>query len=267
MIIDILIFVFCGVLSGFLSGLLGLGGGLVIVPLLMIIFEFTNEIPHEYIMHVVAGTSVSAAVFTSFSSALAQTKRKNVLWSIVKTMWVFTVIGAALGALLTSYLSTNFMKMMLIVFLLLMGTQMFFGFYPNKTIRTFSNNFYRLSGFIIGCFSSVVGSSGGSIFVPFINYTTGNIYNAIGTSPALAWSLALFAGIGYIISGYSIPNLPETTFGYIHIPALICIASTSIFIAPLGVKLSHLMPVVLLKKIFALFLYISALRAIISLFV
>ena len=141
---------------------------------------------------------------------------------------------------------------------------MFFDLYPKNTAKNFSKGAYRVTSFIIGAFSSFVGLAGGSIFVPFLRYTTGDLRKAIGTSSALAWSLALAGGIGFLISGWHVTDLPPVTLGYIHIQALFCIAFTSMLFAPLGVRLSHALPVQLLKKLFALLLYASAIRTLIT---
>lgn len=258
------VFIFCGILSGIFSGLLGIGGGLVIVPLLILVFEYTSQIPAHHIMHVVVATSLSASVFTSFSSAYAQTKRGCVLWDIVKIMSPFIILGTLIGASLAALFSANFMRWILLIFLFCVATQMFFDLYPKHTTDKFSNFAYRVTAFLIGTFSSFVGLAGGSIFVPFLRYTTGDLRKAIGTSSALAWSLALAGGIGYLISGWHVADLPSTTLGYIHIQALFCIALTSMLIAPLGVKLSHALPVQFLKKLFALLLYASAVRTLIT---
>ncbi len=258
------IFVFCGLLSGFFSGLLGIGGGLVIVPLLIIVFEHTAQIPAHHIMHVVVATSLSASIFTSFSSAYAQTKRQCVAWKIVRTMTPFINLGTLLGAGLASFFSADFMRWLLLTFLFFVATQMFFELYPKNSAKNFSNTAYRVTAFIIGAFSSFVGLAGGSIFVPFLRYTTGDLRKAIGTSSALAWTLALVGGIGYIISGWNVTDLPKSNLGYIHVQALFCIALPSMLIAPLGVRLSHALPVQLLKKLFALLLYASAVRTLIT---
>lgn len=258
------IFIFCGILSGLFSGLLGIGGGLVIVPLLILVFEHTAQIPAHHIMHVVVATSLSASIFTSFSSAYAQTKRQCVLWDIARIMSPFIILGTLIGASLANLFSANFMRWILLIFLFFVATQMFFELYPKQTTKHFSNRAYRITAFLIGTFSSFVGLAGGSIFVPFLRYTTGDLRKAIGTSSALAWSLALAGGVGYLISGWHVTDLPSTTVGYIHIQALFCIALTSMFIAPLGVRLSHALPVQLLKKLFALLLYASAVRTLIT---
>lgn len=258
------VFIFCGILSGIFSGLLGIGGGLVIVPLLIIVFEYSSQIPAHHIMHVVVATSLSASVFTSFSSAYAQTKRSCVLWDIVRIMSPLIILGTLIGASLANLFSANFMRWILLIFLFFVATQMFFDLYPKHSTDTFSNAAYRVTAFLIGTFSSFVGLAGGSIFVPFLRYTTGDLRKAIGTSSALAWSLALAGGIGYLISGWHVADLPRTTLGYIHIQALFCIALTSMCVAPLGVKLSHALPVQFLKKLFALLLYASAIRTLIT---
>lgn len=257
---EIGIYILCGILSGLFSGMLGIGGGLVVVPLLLIIFEANAQIPPHHIMHIIVATSLSASIFTSFSSAIAQTKHKAVMWNIVKIMSPFIILGTIFGASLSPYFSSTFMRWILIFFLVSVGTQILFDLSPKKSQKEFSNTFYRISAFIIGMFSSFVGLAGGSIFVPFLKYTLGNMHKAIGTSTALAWSLAISGGIGYIIAGYNVTDLPKDTLGYIHIPALICIAVASMIVAPLGVKLSHALPINVLKKTFAILLFASAIR-------
>lgn len=258
--LEIGIYTLCGILSGLFSGMLGIGGGLVVVPLLLIVFEANGQIPPHHIMHIIVATSLSASIFTSLSSAIAQTKHKAVMWDIVKIMSPFIIIGTIIGASLSPFFSATFMRWILILFLISVGTQILFNITPQQSQKTFTKFFYRISAFIIGVFSSFVGLAGGSIFVPFLQYTLGDMRTAIGTSTALAWSLALSGGIGYIIAGYNVSDLPPNTLGYIHVPALICIALASMIVAPLGVKLSHTLPINILKKVFAILLFASAIR-------
>ncbi len=256
----VLLFIGCGMLSGFFSGLLGIGGGLVVVPLLSVIFEFLYGNNFQYLTHTVVATSLSASIFTSMASLKAHAKKEAVKWPIVKQMFVYILFGTSLGVFLASFISSHLLGSIIVAFLFFVATQMFFNLYPKPKRQNFSPMFYHVMGLILGFISSLVGLAGGSLFVPFLNYVGLDMHKAVGTSTGLALAIALAGSIGYIIVGISLPNLPDWHFGYLNIIAMLGIAIPSVLIAPFGVRISHALPVHVLKKIFAIFLYVIATR-------
>ena len=260
------LYIVCGALSGFFSGLLGIGGGLVVVPILTAIFDYSLGNSQEHIMHMVVATSLTASIFTSMASAKAHTKKNAVKWNIAKLMSISIVIGTLIGIFAASYFSSATLRVIIVAFLFFVATQILFDLYPAAKQEAPKNMFYRVMGAIIGFISSLVGLAGGSLFVPFLRYTGLNMHVAVGTSSALACAIAGAGALGYAIAGLGISNLPEWNIGYINIPAMLGIAITSVFFAPLGVRISHALPVNTLKRIFAIFLYITATRMLVTLF-
>lgn len=261
-----ILYIACGALSGFFSGLLGIGGGLVVVPLLTAIFEYSMGSSVEHIMHMVVATSLTASIFTAMASARAHTKKNAVKWHIVKQMFIYIILGTLSGTFVASYFSSASLRVIIVLFLFFVATQILFDLYPKPKEEAPKNIFYRIMGMIIGFISSLVGLAGGSLFVPFLRYTGLDMHMAVGTSSALAWAIAGAGALGYAVSGFGVDNLPAWNVGYINIPAMLGIAIASIFFVPLGVRISHALPVDILKRIFAIFLYLTATRMLVTLF-
>lgn len=260
------LYIACGALSGFFSGLLGIGGGLIVVPLLTAIFEYSLGNSQGYLMHIVVATSLTSSIFTAIASTIAHAKKKAVVWHVVKQMVPYIILGAASGIFAASYISSASLRVIIVSFLFFVATQIYWDLYPVVKKEAPKNIFYHVMGAIIGFISSLVGLAGGSLFVPFLRYTGLNIHIAVGTSSALAWAIACVGAIGYAIAGIGVENLPEWNMGYINIPAMLSIAITSIFFVPIGVRISHALPVNVLKKVFAIFLYAVAIRMLLTIF-
>jgi len=251
----ILILTFCAVGAGvgILAGLLGVGGGLVIVPILVFIFNHQGFTP-EIIMHLALGTSMASIIFTSVSSFMAHHKHGAVEWLIFRRIVIGILAGTFLGTFFASVMSTNFLKIFFVVFLYFISIQLLFNKKP-KASRELPGLFGMFCfGNIIGFLSSLVGIGGGAISVPFMVWCNVVVHRAIGTSAAIGLPIAIAGTIGYVINGWGIPELPVYSVGYVYLPALLGIAATSVVTAPLGVKLAHSLPVDKLKRIFALLL-------------
>ena len=246
-----------GFVAGILAGLLGIGGGLVIVPILVYTFTLQGIDP-ALIMHIALATSMASIMFTSVSSFMAHHRRGAVRWDIVKKIVFGILTGTFLGTCLASAMSTTFLKGFFVVFLYAVALQLLLDKKP-KAARELPGTLGIFTvGNIIGVVSSLVGIGGGSLSVPFMLWCNVVIHSAIGTSAAIGLPIAVAGTAGYVINGLNTPNLPEYSIGYVYLPALAGIAAMSILTAPLGVKLAHSLPVPALKKVFALLLLVVA---------
>lgn len=261
-----ILYIVCGALSGFFSGLLGIGGGLVVVPLLTAIFEYSIGNSSAHIMHMVVATSLASSIFTAMASARAHAKKNAVRWNVVRLMFFYIILGTSGGIFAASYFSSATLRVIIVLFLFFVATQIFWDLYPKAKQEAPKKILYRIMGTVIGFISSLVGLAGGSLFVPFLRYTGLDMHVAVGTSSALAWAIAGTGAFGYAVAGFGMNNLPAWSVGYINIPAMLGIAITSIFFVPLGVRISHALPVDILKRVFAIFLYITATRMLVSIF-
>ncbi len=253
----------CGALAGILAGLLGIGGGLVIVPILVFSLEFQG-ITHELIMHLALGTSMASIVFTSVSSLRAHHKRGAVRWDVVKGITGGILLGAFLGAETAALLSTDMLKAFFAVFLYYVGVQMFTGKKPKPERRMPGKIGIFGVGGVIGMVSSLVGIGGGTMSVPFMLWCNITLHQAIGTAAAIGFPIAVAGAAGYIRAGFSHPALPAGCLGFVYLPALSGLIITSVATAPLGAKLAHSLPVARLKQVFACLLLVVGTRMLIS---
>ncbi len=253
------ILLYCGVggIAGILAGLFGIGGGLVIVPMLLYVFSLMN-IPVELTMHLALATSMASIMFTSVSSFWAHHKRGAVHWDVVKKIVFGILTGTFLGACFASSMSTSVLKVFFVFFLYFVATQLLLNKKPKpgRELPGFSGMF--ATGNVIGGISSLVGIGGGTLSVPFMLWCNINAHHAIGTSAAIGLPIAVAGTVGYIFSGWGVATLPDYSLGYVYFPALLGIAAVSILTAPLGVRLAHSLPVARLKRIFSLLLYVVA---------
>lgn len=255
--LELLFYIFCGAVTGFLSGLLGIGGGLVVVPALSITFEYLG-IASASVMHMAVATSMATMLFTAVRSAKSHAKHKTVLSDVVKAMMLPIMLGTFIGSYLGSLFSLTYMKIFFTGYLFLVATQMFFDLMPEAKSCLPKKKNLNILGVFLGMISGVVGLGGGSLFVPFLRYCGQSMHMAVGTSSALAWSIAASGTLGYFIFGYGVEGLPEWSFGYIYLPALLCITLASLLFVPLGVRVAYAVSVSRLRKMFAIFLYITA---------
>lgn len=244
---------------GILAGLLGVGGGIVIVPLLNAMYAWQG-FPADQIQHLSLGTSMAAIIFTSISSFRAHNKRGAVRWDIWKTITPGILIGTFGGTWVAAGLSTHFLRAFFACFLVVVGTQMLLNIKP-KASRDLPGHAGMVGvGGLIGLISSFVGIGGGTMSVPFMTWCNVPIRIAVGTSAAIGLPIAIAGTAGYLINGWSVSGLPSGCLGYIYLPALVALVISSMLTAPLGVRLAHSLPVDKLKRFFGIFIYIMAAR-------
>ncbi|THB76968.1 MAG: sulfite exporter TauE/SafE family protein [Desulfobacteraceae bacterium] len=261
----VLLYPAVGALAGVLAGLLGIGGGLVIVPMLTFAFS-VQGFAHEHILHMALGTSLASILFTSVSSLLSHHRRGAVIWPVVLKITPGILFGTFTGAWVASMLSTNFLKGFFGIFLFYAATQMLLGVKPKPSREIPGATGIFGVGTVIGVFSSLVGIGGGTLSVPFLIWCNTRIHSAIGTSAAIGFPIAFAGTLGYITSGLGLSSLPPMTLGYVNLGALAGIAAASVVTAPLGARLAHSLPIDKLKRVFALLLYLVGSRMILSVF-
>jgi len=250
-----------GCATGFVAGLLGIGGGMLLVPFLTMLFTL-RAFPEEHLVHMAIATSLATILFTSISSVRAHHKRGAVLWPVVKVLAPGILVGSLIGAQIAGRLPTVFIALFFGVFVGFSALQMLRDKKPKP-----SRELPRPLGMFgvgngIGAVSALVGIGGGALSIPFMMWCNVPVHHAIGTSAAIGFPIAVAGTIGFIVNGLSFPDLPAPHLGYLYLPALFGLACFSFFLAPLGAKLAHKTPVVTLKRVYAVFLIVIATRMI-----
>ena len=265
MLISILVFMACGAVAGVLAGLLGVGGGIVIVPMLDLVFAklgYADSIIHQLAL----GTSLASIMVTSISSSRAHAKRGAVHFDILKNITPGILIGTFLGGLVATHVPVFFLRAFFVCFLFFVAAQMLSGYRPPASRELPGRLGTAGVGGVIGLVSSFVGIGGGTLSVPFMTFCNVPMHHAVGTSAAIGFPIAVAGTLGYVVGGWNVPELPAACFGYVDIMAFAGIAAVSFFTAPVGAKLSHSLPTAKLKKGFACFLIIVAVRMLWNLF-
>ncbi len=247
-----------GLLTGFLAGLLGIGGGMVMVPFLTLMLG-DQGVSADLAVKMAIATSMATIIFTSISSVRAHHKKGAVRWDLVKGLAPGIVMGsflASMGAF--AALKGSYLALFFALFVGFSATQMFLDKKPAPNRQVPCTPGLLGAGGVIGFLSGMVGAGGGFVSVPFMTWCNVAIHNAVATSSALGFPIALANVIGYVVAGQDVPNLPEHSFGYLWLPGLVVIASCSVFMAPMGASAAHKLPVKQLKRTFAFVLYVLA---------
>ncbi len=246
-----------GACAGFLAGLLGIGGGMIMVPFMTIILE-AKDFPAEYVVKMAVATSLATICFTSLSSVRSHHQHGAVLWPVARVLAPGILVGALIGAQLAAALPTRVLGWVFSLFIAYSATQMILDRKP-KPSRTLPGGWGMFGmGNVIGLLSSVVGAGGAFVSVPFMTWCNIRIHQAVATSAALGFPIALAGTLGYIWAGRGLPDMPPGAFGYLYLPGLLVIATTSILTAPLGARTAHRMDIRPLKRAFGVVLYLLA---------
>ncbi len=249
----LLLYLTLGAFAGVMAGLLGVGGGLIIVPVLAWIFH-GQQMNDAIVMHLAIGTSLATIVITSISSVRAHHQRGAVLWPVVWRLTPGIVIGAWLGAAVADALPSAVLSKVFAVFVLAVAAQMAFGAKPAPHRGLPGAAGMMATGGVIGGMSAIVGIGGGSLTVPFLTWCNTTMRQAVATSAACGLPIALAGSIGFVVTGLNAAGLPAWSLGYVYGPALAGVTAASMLSAPLGAKLAHTLPTGTLKKVFAVFL-------------
>ena len=247
-----------GLAAGFLAGLLGIGGGMLLVPFLTFILS-QRGVPDGPAVKMAIATSMATIMFTSLSSVRAHHQRGAVRWDLVRGLAPGIVLGGLLaGAGLFALLKGAWLALVFAAFVSFSGWQMLRNKRPAPSRQMPGAAGQLGAGAGIGLLSGLVGAGGGFVSVPFMVWCNVPVHLAVATSAALGFPIALANTMGYVIGGWGLaPALPGT-FGYLYLPALAVIAAASVTMAPLGARTAHAMNVAQLKKAFASLLFLLA---------
>lgn len=254
-----------GLVAGFLAGLLGIGGGVVTIPILYIVFQ-SLDFPTEWLMHIAVGTSLSIIIATNLSSVRAHHQRASVDVGLVKDLWWVLVAGTLVGSYFATYLKTD---ELIYFFAALAGVsaikmmlpmeQWKLGLELPRGVRRF------MIPSLIGFFSSILGIGGGVFSVPYLTLYNVPIQKAIGTSSLIGLVISIAGGAGYLVNGLSVEGLPDSNIGFVNIPAMLVVSVAAALMAPVGASVAHKLSRKLLSIIFGIFLVTAVYRMLSSL--
>lgn len=255
---NILMYIFSGTFVGLASGVLGIGGGIIIVPALLFIFENHTTIPTTLTMQMAAGSSLAVILFTSLASIRAHCRTETILWWVYRRLWVGVTVGTVCGALLASQLSTATLKVMFAAFLLFVAYKMSkqrdaaqHGHFPPLWIN-------HLLSTLIGLSSGLLGIGGGVMMIPYLTYCGIGTRQIVPISLLCTMTVAAIGTLTFMLSGHQ-QSMPVYSTGYIYWPAVLGIVITSVVFAPLGAKLSYILPVRTLRYGFIVAILLTAL--------
>ena len=248
------LYLLLGACAGVLAGLFGVGGGIIIVPVLVFSFTLQGFDP-AVLTHLAVGTSLATIVFTSVNAILEHHRRGAVRWPIFLWMTVGILIGAGIGAKTASLIQGPMLQKIIGTFALLVALQMALDLKPKASQGIPGKPTLIGAGGVIGWASAIFGIGGGSLTVPFLTWRSLPMQQAVATSSACGLPIAVASALSFIVLGWHEAHLPAHSFGYVYLPALLGIAVTSMFSARFGARLAHRLSPRLLKRLFAALLF------------
>ena len=251
-----------GALVGFLAGLLGIGGGMTLVPILSALFAAQALAP-GHTVHLALGTAMASIIFTSSASVRAHHKRGSVDWNVARRLAPGMVIGALLATLASGSISQRALALAFAAIVYAGAAQMLFGGRPSVARALPATPGMLAVGIAIGVICGLVSAGGAFLTVPFMLLCGVPVLAAIGTAAAIGIPVAVVGTVGFIASGWRVDGLPEATLGFVFLPALAALVAGSVLLAPVGARLAHRLPVAMLKRIFALLLLALATRMVV----
>jgi uncharacterized protein len=244
-----------GAVIGFMAGLLGIGGGMSIVPLLTILFT-ARDFPPEHVVHMAVATATATMMFTALSSVRAHARKGAVLWAVVLAMAPGIVLGSLVGPQIAAALPGHVLAAVFGVFTWASATRQLTA-QPPKPGRALPGRVALFGvGTGVGVVSSLLGAGGGFITIPYLGHHNVKIHNAVATSAALGLPIAVAGTIGFVVAGLRQSGLPPWSVGYVWLPAMVMIVVASMAVAPVGVSMAHRWPAVKLRRAFAALLYV-----------
>jgi len=254
-----------GATAGFLGGLFGIGGGTVLVPVLLLLFD-AQHFPPEHQFHLALGTSMATIIFTAAASLYKHHQHGSVNWSVVRTITPGILIGTSLGSWFATSIPPHWLGICFALFVYFAAAQILFDLRPPVSRQLPGHAGIRLFGVFAGSLSSLISIGGGTVVIPFLLWCNLTIRQAIGTSSAISFPVAIGGTAGYIATGFHAPGLPALTAGYVYLPCLIWTATASIITAPLGAQTAHKIDIRVLRKLFAVLLLALATKLVFKVF-
>jgi uncharacterized membrane protein YfcA len=252
-----------GALVGFAAGLLGIGGGVVMVPLLVLVFN-AQGFASEHVLHMAIGTALLAMVLTSISSMRAHHARGAVDWKVARAMSPGMLAGSFVAALIAGWIPTRPLAVLFTALVFYAATQILVDLKPSATRELPGPAGLFTAGAVIGAVASLVAAGGAFMTIPFLAWCRVPLRRAIGTAAANGLPIALAGAAGYILQGWRVEDLPAWSLGYAYLPAFALVVATSMLTAPLGAALAHRLPVKRLRTLFAVLLYLFAVRMLVG---
>ena len=251
----ILLCLLVGAVAGFFAGLFGIGGGLMIVPVLVYLLPMVG-VPESLLMSTALGTSFATIVITGFSSAQRHHKLGNVVWNAVKILAPSIMVSVFICGFFIGKLDRDISSKLFACLVVYLAVKMVLSIKPktNKTVKPLTTQSSIIGGILIGMASSAAGIGGGGFIVPFLNSRGIDMKKAIGSSAFCGMLLGTSGMFSFMLSGLGNAAMPEYSLGYIYFPAVLCITATSFFTSKLGATATSKLPVPTLKKGFALLL-------------
>ncbi|MBN3968729.1 sulfite exporter TauE/SafE family protein [Pseudomonas gregormendelii] len=250
---DFMLYLVLGSFAGVLAGLFGVGGGIIIVPVL--VYSFTIQgFDGSVLTHLAVGTSLATILFTSIQSVRAHHRVGAVQWKVFISMTIGIMVGAPLGSVTADFIDGPNLQKIIGVFALVVAMKMALDFTPKTSRGLPGKTGLGLAGSVIGWASAIFGIGGGSMTVPFLTWHGLTVQQAVATASATGFPTAVIGALSFMILGWHDAALPQNSLGFIYLPALIGISLTSMASAQFGAKLAHKLPSKTLKRLFALLL-------------
>ena len=257
-------YVAIGAAVGFFAGLLGIGGGAIMVPLLVMLFE-AQGLPKAHILHLAVGTGMASVLFTSISSMRAHAARGVVRWDLALALTPGILVGGLLGSAVTAWISTKVFATLFTGVVFFAATNILIDRKPKPARALPGALGSMLVGLVISFVSSLAALGGAFLTIPFALYCNVPMLQAIGTAAIVGFPIALAGSVGFIATGWGQSGLPPHSIGYVYLPATLGITLASVLTAPLGAATAHSLPTKRLKQIFSILLYGLAAKMLIGL--
>ena len=260
----LILYVLSGLVAGFLAGLVGIGGGLILVPILVVLFSLQG-FSEAVIMPLALGTSLATIIFTSVASMAAHHAKGAVDWGTVRGLSPGLIIGSLGAAAIAAWLSPAILQLIFAAYAGIAATQLLCDVRPAARRELPGRTGLMGAGMLIGAVSALAGVGGAVTTIPFLQWCNVSMRTAVGTAAAVGLPVAASGTLGYIGHGWSAELLPSKCLGFVYLPALAAIVLASMLMAPVGTSVSHRLSVPVLKKMLAAVLYLVSLRSLISL--
>lgn len=255
-IADIIMLILCGSISGFLAGLLGIGGGMILVPFMILVFNHLG-FSQSIIVHMAIATGMATILFTTTSAIWAHHKHSSIDWKLVGALSPGMVLGGLFGGSeIFEAINTSWLSLFFAIFLVYTSIQMIINKKPTAGRDLPGAAGLFSFGACAGVLSSLVGAGGAFITVPFMLWCNVRPHTAMASSSGLGLPVAAAATIGYMYGSWGNPNLPAGSLGFVYVPAVLCIVVVSVFTAPLGARMARKMNIAQLKRVFGVMLFL-----------